>query len=54
MRVSKRVINGLSRREFLIMTSMAATSLAVGCATNPVTGQSQNLAGGHAGPRQAQ
>ena len=41
MRVSKRVINGLSRREFLIMTSMAATSMAMGCATNPVTGRSQ-------------
>ena len=41
MRVSRRVINGLSRREFLIMTSMAATGLAVGCATNPVTGKSQ-------------
>ena len=26
MRVSRRAINGLSRREFLIMTSMAATS----------------------------
>ena len=41
MRVSRRVINGLSRREFLIMTSIAATGLAVGCATNPVTGKSQ-------------
>ncbi|WP_372682584.1 M48 family metalloprotease [Desulfosarcina sp.] len=41
MRVSRRVINGLSRREFLIMTSLAATGLAVGCATNPVTGKSQ-------------
>ena len=41
MRVSRRAINGLSRREFLIMTSMAATSLALGCATNPVTGKSQ-------------
>ena len=41
MRVSKRIINGLSRREFLIMTSMAATSMAMGCATNPVTGKSQ-------------
>jgi hypothetical protein len=34
-------MDGLSRREFLIMTSVAATSLAVGCATNPVTGKSQ-------------
>lgn len=41
MRVSRRAINGLSRREFLIMTSMAATGLATGCATNPVTGKSQ-------------
>ena len=41
MRFSGRVINGLSRREFLIMTSLAATSLAAGCATNPVTGKSQ-------------
>ena len=41
MRVSRRVINGLSRREFLIMTSLAATGLAVGCATNPVTGKTQ-------------
>jgi hypothetical protein len=41
MRFSRRAINGLSRREFLIMTSMAATGLAVGCATNPVTGKSQ-------------
>ncbi len=41
MRVSRRGINGISRREFLIMTSMAATSLATGCATNPVTGKSQ-------------
>ncbi|WP_155316690.1 M48 family metalloprotease [Desulfosarcina alkanivorans] len=41
MRVSRRAINGLSRREFLIMTSMAATGLAVGCAANPVTGRSQ-------------
>ena len=41
VRVSRRMINGLSRREFLIMTSMAATGLAVGCAINPVTGKSQ-------------
>ena len=41
MRVSRRAINGLSRREFLIMTGLAATHLAVGCATNPVTGESQ-------------
>jgi predicted Zn-dependent protease len=41
MRFSRRAINGLSRREFLIMTSVAATGLAVGCATNPVTGKSQ-------------
>jgi predicted Zn-dependent protease len=41
MRFSRRAINGMSRREFLIMTSMAATGLAVGCATNPVTGKSQ-------------
>jgi len=41
MRVSKKTISGLSRREFLIMTSMAATGLAMGCAANPVTGRSQ-------------
>jgi len=41
MRNHKRAINGLSRREFLIMSSMAATNLAMGCATNPVTGRSQ-------------
>jgi predicted Zn-dependent protease len=38
---SKRAINGLSRRQFLLMTATAATSLAMGCATNPVTGKSQ-------------
>lgn len=37
----RRAINGLSRREFLVMTGMAATGLAMGCATNPVTGKSQ-------------
>ena len=41
MRVSRRAITGLSRREFLIMSGMAATSVAMGCATNPVTGKSQ-------------
>ena len=41
MRHHHRAINGLSRREFLVMTGMAATSLAMGCATNPVTGKSQ-------------
>jgi predicted Zn-dependent protease len=41
MRVSQRAVTGLSRRQFLIMTSMAATNLALGCATNPVTGRSQ-------------
>ena len=38
---SKRAINGLSRRQFLLMTATAATGLAMGCATNPVTGKSQ-------------
>ena len=37
----RRAFNGLSRREFLVMTGMAATGLAMGCATNPVTGRSQ-------------
>jgi len=37
----RRAINGLSRREFLVMTGIAATGLAMGCATNPVTGRSQ-------------
>ncbi len=41
MHAPKRALNGLSRRQFLIMTSMAATSVALGCATNPVTGRSQ-------------
>jgi len=41
MRVFRRVTNELSRREFLIMASMAAAGLAVGCATNPVTGRPQ-------------
>jgi predicted Zn-dependent protease len=41
MRNRKGTVTGLSRREFLIMTSMAATGLALGCATNPVTGKSQ-------------
>ncbi|MBN2035008.1 MAG: M48 family metalloprotease [Deltaproteobacteria bacterium] len=41
MRIPKRAVNGVSRRQFLIMTSMAATGLALGCATNPVTGKSQ-------------
>ena len=41
MSVSKTSINGLSRREFLAMTAMAAASVATGCAVNPVTGRSQ-------------
>ena len=41
MRISRGANTGLSRREFLIMTSMAATGLATGCATNPVSGKSQ-------------
>ena len=41
MRLSKRPESGLSRREFLVITSIAATNLALGCATNPVTGRSQ-------------
>ncbi len=42
MRTSKkRAINGLSRRQFLFMTATTAASLAMGCATNPVTGKSQ-------------
>jgi len=41
MGISSRAINGLSRREFLIMTSLATAGLATGCATNPVTGRSQ-------------
>ncbi len=31
----------MSRREFLLLTSLAAAGAAVGCATNPVTGKSQ-------------
>jgi len=41
MHAYTRVINGISRREFLIMTGLAAAGLAVGCAVNPVTGKSQ-------------
>ena len=41
MGVSKNAINGVTRREFLAMTAMAAAGVAVGCATNPVTGKSQ-------------
>jgi predicted Zn-dependent protease len=41
MKVHHRAFNGISRREFLVMTSMAAAGLATGCATNPVTGKSQ-------------
>ena len=41
MGISPRVVNGLSRREFLIMTSLATAGLATGCAANPVTGKSQ-------------
>ena len=41
MRPPRRALDGLSRREFLIMTGVAATGLATGCATNPVTGKSQ-------------
>ncbi len=32
---------GMTRRQFLVLTSMAAAGYAVGCATNPVTGKSQ-------------
>jgi beta-barrel assembly-enhancing protease len=32
---------GLSRRKFLQLTTMSAVAVAAGCATNPVTGQSQ-------------
>lgn len=41
MGISPRAVNGLSRREFLVMTSLATAGLATGCATNPVTGRSQ-------------
>jgi beta-barrel assembly-enhancing protease len=41
MGAPKTAVNGLSRREFLVMTSMAAAGLATGCAINPVTGKSQ-------------
>lgn len=34
-------IDGLSRREFILMTSVAAAGLLWGCAANPVTGRSQ-------------
>jgi len=34
-------LSGITRRDFLWMTSMSAAGLMLGCATNPVTGQSQ-------------
>ncbi|MDL2268912.1 M48 family metalloprotease [Desulfosarcina sp. OttesenSCG-928-A07] len=40
-RISKRAVNGLSRREFLTMTTLATAGLVTGCAINPVTGKSQ-------------
>ena len=33
--------SGITRRRFLYLTSLSACSLAIGCATNPVTGKSQ-------------
>jgi predicted Zn-dependent protease len=41
MGVSKKAMYGVTRREFLAMTAMTAAGVAVGCATNPVTGRSQ-------------
>jgi hypothetical protein len=41
MSVSKNAIIGVTRREFIAMTAMATAGVAVGCATNPVTGRSQ-------------
>lgn len=41
MKPTIKTVNGLSRREFLIMTSLSAAGLASGCAANPVTGKSQ-------------
>ncbi len=41
MNISKTVLDDLSRREFLIISAMAAAGLAVGCAVNPVTGKTQ-------------
>ncbi len=41
MAVLRKTTYGVSRREFLAMTAMAAAGVAVGCATNPVTGKSQ-------------
>jgi hypothetical protein len=32
---------GLTRRRFMWLTGMASAGVAVGCATNPVTGESQ-------------
>ncbi len=32
---------GITRREFLWITSMASAGVVVGCGTNPVTGKSQ-------------
>ncbi|MDH3566925.1 MAG: twin-arginine translocation signal domain-containing protein, partial [Desulfobacteraceae bacterium] len=33
--------HGITRRDFLWLSSMATAGLMVGCATNPVTGKSQ-------------
>lgn len=41
MRISRRAVNGLTRREFLLMTTMATAGVVTGCAINPVTGRSQ-------------
>ena len=32
---------GMTRRQFLFISSMAAAGFVTGCATNPVTGESQ-------------
>ena len=38
---SSRKDQGLTRREFLWLTSMTTAGMLTGCATNPVTGKSQ-------------
>lgn len=40
-RIKSIVGHGITRRDFLWWTSMSAAGLLIGCATNPVTGESQ-------------
>ena len=39
--LSAQTTNGLTRREFLWLTTVSAAGFMAGCATNPVTGKRQ-------------